>query len=99
MTRPYGKIPRKSHKAQPPATADLQININGRHTLEQFSLELSRAVARLQEHEVFGVQRVRIRLETLDEKGETMAAYSEDGKPVQLIQIPDVPPEPPYRAG
>ncbi len=98
MTRPYGKIPRNGHKAQPMPSADLQINIGGRHTLEQFSRELSRAVARLQEHEVHGVQRVRIRLETLDEKGETIAAYSESGKPVQLIQIPDVPAPPPYRA-
>ena len=98
MTRPYGKIPRKGHKAQPPPSADIQINISGRHTLEQFSLELSKAVARLQEHAVYGVQRIRMRLETLDEKGEPMTAYTEDGKPVELIQIPDVPPPAPYRS-
>ena len=96
MTKPYGKIPRKSHKAQPPPSAELQINITDRHTLEQFSHELQKVIGRLQEHDVYGVQRISISLETLDDKGERVA-YSDAGKPVQLIQIPEVPVPPRYR--
>ncbi len=98
MTRSYGKIPRKGHKAQPPPSAEIQINITGRHTLEQLSLELQKALARLQEHDVYGVQKVRIRLQPLDEKGQGVSLWKETGEPLETIQIPDEPTVPPYRA-
>lgn len=97
MSRSYGKIPRGGRKDQPAAPADLQINITGRHTLEQLSMELQKAIAQLQEQHVYGVQKVRIRLEALDTKGELIALYDEDGRPIPLIQIPPLKAEPPYR--
>ena len=97
MSRPYGKIPRKGAKPVAAPPAEIQINIAGRHTIEQLSLELQRALARLQEHDVYGVQKVRIRLQPLDEQGNSMALWREDGQAIELIEIPEPPPEPPYR--
>ena len=97
MTRAYGKIPRKGHKATVAPPAEIQINIAGRHTIEQLSHELQKAMARLQEHDVHGVQKVRMRLQPLDEKGDSMALWRENGEVVETIQIPEPEPEPPYR--
>jgi len=98
MSKPYGKIPRKASRPQPSPPSEIQINIAGRYTLEQLSHELAKAVARLQEHGVYGVQKMRMHLQPLDEKGQGIALWDEQGKAVETIQIPDVPPEPPYRS-
>ena len=97
MTRAYGKIPRKGGKVTAVPPAEIQINITGRHTIEQLSHELQKAIARLQEHDVHGVQKVRMRLQPLDEKGDSMALWRENGEAVEIIHIPEPQPEPPYR--
>ena len=97
MTRSYGKTPRP--RRQPPSapTAEIQINITGRHTLEQLSLEVQRAIARLQDHGIDGVEKFRVRLLPLDEAAASMAVWDDDGQQVLTINIPDLPPEKPYR--
>jgi hypothetical protein len=97
MTRPYGKISRTTRRDPPAAPTDLQINITGRHTLEQLSMELQVVIARLQEAHAYGVQNVRIRLEPTDKQGERITLFDQEGKPVQLMRVPELPPEPPYR--
>lgn len=98
MARSYGKIPRGGKREQPAPPAEIRIRIPGRHTLEQLSLDLQRAVARLQEHNVYGVQNFRIQLQPLDQDGKPIGLWTEDGNPVEVINIPEPKPEPPYRA-
>ena len=97
MTGSYGKTPRPRRQPPTAPTAEIQINITGRHTLEQLSLEVQRAIARLQDHGIAGVEKFRVRLLPLDEAAAPMAVWDDDGQQVLTINIPDLPPEKPYR--
>ena len=97
MTRSYGKTPRPSRKLPTAPSAEIQINIIGRHTLEQLSLEVQRAIERLNVHGVTGVERFRVRLLPLDNAAAPMTLWNEHGQQIQAINIPDLPPEKPYR--
>jgi hypothetical protein len=97
MTRNYGRMKRPARQEPTAPPAEIQINITGRHTLEQLSLELQRAVARLQDHGITGVEKFRARLLPLDEAAAPMAAWDQHGQQVLTINIPDLPPEKPYR--
>jgi hypothetical protein len=97
MKQPYGHYARtgKRTKAAPPRA--LPVTIHGRHNLEQFSFELQKLVAQLQEHGVFGVQACTLSLEPLDEKAQPKALWNTAGAPVMALQVsaPEAPP--PYR--
>jgi hypothetical protein len=80
-----------------PAPSELQINLTERHTYEQLSLELQRVVAILQDHGVYGVEKFRMRLLPLDEQGNPVALFDEDGQQITVIDIPEKPKEKPYR--
>ena len=98
MARLYGKYPAKGR--QQPAVAQLgeiQVNITGRHTIEQLALEVQRALAMVQDYGAAGVERFRFRLLPLDEDAVPKALHDAHGQPVTTINIPDTPPEPVYR--
>ncbi len=97
MTRSYGKPARSSRQPPTAPPAEIQINITGRHTLEQLSLELQRAIERLNVHGITGVERFRVRLLPLDDAAAPMTVWDAHGQQVQTINIPDLPPEKPYR--
>jgi hypothetical protein len=97
MTRSYGKTHRPARQQPIAPPAEIQINITGRHTLEQLSLEVQRAIERLNVHGVAGVEKFRIRLLPLDDAGAPVAVWDDHGQQVLTINIPDLPPEKPYR--
>lgn len=98
LSRPYGRIPRKGHKPKGPAQpAEIRMVIPQTYTLEQFALEVQRGFHRLQELGATGLTRFRAQLMPLDEHGEPMTLHDEHGEPVTVINIPELPPEAPYR--
>jgi hypothetical protein len=97
MARQYGEFSRKGAQKPTPPPAEILINITGRHTLEQITHEFQKAIAILQEHDVYGVEKLRMRFQPLDEKGARRALWAEDGKAIEKIDIPEVPATPPYR--
>ena len=97
MTRSYGRTQRPNRQPSIALPAEIQINITGRHTLEQLSLELQRAVARLQDYGITGVEKFRVRLLPLDEAAAPISVLDDHGQQVLTINIPDLPPEKPYR--
>jgi hypothetical protein len=99
MKQPYGKYQRGKAKPSIQPAASVIVEIHGRHTLEQFSLELQKAVARLQERGAFGIEECRFTINPLDEKGVLMALHNADGEAMTRIDIGAPPPDPPYRPG
>lgn len=98
MSRPYGRMPRQGSKAPAaPAALEVQINLTERHTLEQVSLELQKAIAILQDHGVYGVEKFRMRLQPLDDQAKPVALFDETGQQITVIDIPEKPKEKPYR--
>lgn len=97
MSRPYGKISRKGAQKPTPPPAEIQMNFAGRHTLEQITHEFQKAMAILQEHDVIGVQKFRMRFEPLDGQGQGIALWDAAGQPIAVMNIPDIPAPPPYR--
>jgi len=99
MKQPYGKIPRGSKAKTLPSADRLIIEIRDRHTLEQFSLELQKMIARLQEHGAHGVEACTVYLKPLDDKGERIALWNEKGEPISRLEVSLLPESPPYRTG
>lgn len=56
-------------------------------------------IGRLEDLGVHGVDKLRIRLETRDEKGQPSITRDRAGEPVTRIQIPEPPEQPPYKPG
>jgi hypothetical protein len=98
LSRQYGKIPRGGRK-QPEASqpAEIQVNITGRHTMEQLALEVQRALAMVQDFGAAGLEKFRFRLLPLDARAEPTILRDRAGQIVTTINIPDEPPEKPYR--
>jgi hypothetical protein len=99
MKQPWGEFKRGKAKPPTPPPASVIVKIHGRHTLEQFSLELQKAVARLQEQHVFGIEECRFTINPLDEKGQPMALRDAKGEFMSRLEIGAPPPDPPYRPG
>lgn len=97
MTRSYGKTKRPNRQPPIALPAEIQINITGRHTLEQLSLEVQRAIERLNVYGITGVEKFRVRLLPLDETAAPMSVLDDHGQQVLTINIPDLPPQKPYR--
>jgi hypothetical protein len=97
MKQPYGKIPRGGRTKPAPSADRLMIEIRDRHTLEQFSLELQKMIARLQEHGAHGVEACSVYLKPLDDKGERIALWNEKGEPISRLEISAQEVIPPYR--
>lgn len=97
MTKSYGKLPRGGKKTGTAPSDSLVVKIHGRHDIEQFSLELQKAVAQLHDLGAFGVEACSIYLKPLDEKGSRIALWDEKGEPITRLEIsaPEAPP--PYR--
>lgn len=99
MSRPYGKLPPGGRKKpDAPEATEIQVNITGRHTSEQIALEVQRALAMVQDYGAIGLEKFRFRLLPLDEEGAPMILRDGQGQQVTVINIPDVPAEPVYRA-
>ena len=98
MSRPYGRRPPSSGK-QPdaPAATEIQVNITGRHTMEQLALEVQRALAMVEDYGATGLENFRFRLLPLDHDGVPVVLRDEQGQQVTVINIPDVLPQPAYR--
>jgi len=98
LSRAYGKFPAK-HRNQgaPQQATEIQVNITGRHTIEQLALEVQRALAIVQDFGTFGVEKFRFRLLPMSQDAEPMILRDEQGRQVTVINIPDMPAEPAYR--
>lgn len=86
MKQSYGKYSRSKAKTAPSADR-LAIDIRDRHTLEQFSLELQKMIARLQEHGAHGVEACTVYLKPLDNKGERIALWNEKGEAISRLEV------------
>lgn len=98
MSRAYGKRP-SSSRNQPAMQQpiEIQVNITGRHTMEQLALEVQRALAMVQDYGAAGLEKFRFRLLPLDKEAQPTVLLDEQGNQVTTINIPDVPAEPAYR--
>jgi hypothetical protein len=98
VSRQYGRIPRSGNKGPSAARpTEIQINIQQTYTIEQFHLEVQRALGKLQDYGAIGLARFRARLMPLDEAGKDMVLLDEQGQPVTEINIPELAPVKPYR--
>ena len=98
MPRSYGTLPSRSRKQHSGAEAtEIQVNITGRHTMEQLALEVQRALAMVQDYGVIGLEKFRFRLLPMDADAKPMILRNELGQQVTTINIPDVPAAPVYR--
>ncbi len=80
-----------------PQATEIQVNITGRHTVEQLALEVQRALAMVQDYGATGMEKFRFRLLPLDEQAAPMILRDRAGEQVTVINIPDEPEPPPYR--
>ncbi len=87
MSRSYDKIPRGGKAKTAPSADRLVIDIKDRHTLEQFSFELQKLIAKLQEHGVYGIKDCTVYLKTLDEQAERIALWDAKGEPISRLQM------------
>jgi len=99
MAQSYGKMPRGKGKSTAPSDDRVLVKIHGRHDMEQFSLELQKAVAQLHDLGAFGIEECSIYLRPCDAKGERVALWNEKGEPVTRIEVSAPPSAPPYRSG
>ncbi len=99
MSQPYGTYARSRKRSAPALPTTLAVTIHGRHDLEQFSLELQKLVARLQEQGVYGVQACTLSLEPLDDKVRPKVLWDAQGAPIAELHIAAPPAPPLYRTG
>jgi hypothetical protein len=90
MAKPYGKFAKQTRSQQRDSRAsprNLRIKLNGRYDLEQTSLLLQRAIARLQDAGVVSVENCAIYLTPLDADGERSVIRTADGQSIETIEI------------
>jgi hypothetical protein len=76
----------KGRTAPPPKTLRVRIT-GGRLDLEQLSEAISKAIARLQDHEVSFAEDCALTLAPLGGRGERMALKDGQGREVEVIEI------------
>jgi hypothetical protein len=79
------RYPKRAAKAAP--VKNIRIKTAGRHDLEQLSFALQRAIAGLQDQDVYSVESVSVYLAPLNQSGDRMTLMDARGKPVEVIEI------------
>jgi hypothetical protein len=92
MSRPWGKFPNKRSQRKYATNLlagpkNLRVRINGAYDLEDFSMLLQRALARLDDAGVVAIERCAIYLTPLNRAGEPMAIRDEKGRTVESIEL------------
>jgi hypothetical protein len=92
MARAYGKFPDRRPRRKSAANAhasvkNLRVRINGRYDLEDLSMLLQRALARLEDTGVVAVDRCALYLTPLNRTGDQVAIRDEKGRIVESIEL------------
>ena len=75
----------------------VQVNITGRHTVEQLALEIQKAVAMVRAYGATRLEKFRFRLLPLDQKAAPMILRDGQERQMTVINLPEEPEQPVYR--